>query len=233
MKGPKGLAVGLIGASALMLALVAGLMSYSGVSAQAPSPGAAIGSLTQDVGAQGAVNLDVNIAAPGLGAFTVEIAYDGNVVSATACTPAAIAALVGCSPLTANPLIVNGASTAGLSGNTTVAQITFKCDALGSSALTLTVTNLADNTAQNIAGATVVNGSVTCAAVVAAAVQEPAAAAPAAAAPAAAAALPATGGEPSDSGAGALPWLAAIAGALALMGAGSGLWLAYQRRRVR
>ena len=45
-------------------------------------------------------------------------------------------------------------------------------------------------------------------------------------------ALPDTGGTPSDGGEGALPWLAAIAG-LALMGAGSGLWLAYQRQRVR
>ena len=47
------------------------------------------------------------------------------------------------------------------------------------------------------------------------------------------AAPPKTGGAPSDGGSGALPWMAAIAGALALMGAGSGLWLAHQRRRVR
>ena len=44
--------------------------------------------------------------------------------------------------------------------------------------------------------------------------------------------LPITHGTPSDGGSGALPWLAAIVGAIALMGAGSGLWLAYQRRRV-
>ena len=50
---------------------------------------------------------------------------------------------------------------------------------------------------------------------------------------AAAVQLPATGGTPSDGGSSALPWLVAIAGSLALMGAGSGLWLAYQRRRVR
>ena len=45
--------------------------------------------------------------------------------------------------------------------------------------------------------------------------------------------LPATGGTPSDGGSSALPWLVAIVGSLALMGAGSGLWLAYQRRRTR
>ena len=50
---------------------------------------------------------------------------------------------------------------------------------------------------------------------------------------AAAAQLPATGGEPSDGGSGALPWVAVTAGALALMGMGSGLWLGYQRRRLR
>jgi hypothetical protein len=46
-------------------------------------------------------------------------------------------------------------------------------------------------------------------------------------------ALPDTGGTPPDGGAGALPWLAAIVGALALSSASGGLWLAYQRRRVR
>jgi hypothetical protein len=47
-----------------------------------------------------------------------------------------------------------------------------------------------------------------------------------------AAALPTTGGAPSDGGSGALPWLVAIAGAIALIGSGSA-WFAYQRRRVR
>ncbi len=44
--------------------------------------------------------------------------------------------------------------------------------------------------------------------------------------------LPTTGGTPSDGGPGALPWLAAIAGAIALIGSGSA-WFAYQRRRTR
>ena len=44
--------------------------------------------------------------------------------------------------------------------------------------------------------------------------------------------LPSTGGTPSDGGSSALPWLAAIAGAIALIGSGSA-WLAYQKRRVR
>ena len=43
--------------------------------------------------------------------------------------------------------------------------------------------------------------------------------------------LPTTGGTPSDGGSSALPWLVAIAGAIALIG--SGAWFAYQRRRVR
>ncbi len=47
-----------------------------------------------------------------------------------------------------------------------------------------------------------------------------------------AAALPTTGGAPSDGGSSVLPWLAAIAGAIALIGSGSA-WLAYQRRRIR
>jgi LPXTG-motif cell wall-anchored protein len=45
------------------------------------------------------------------------------------------------------------------------------------------------------------------------------------------AALPSAGGTPSDGGSNALPWLAAIAGAIALIGGGA--WFAYQRRRAR
>ena len=45
--------------------------------------------------------------------------------------------------------------------------------------------------------------------------------------------LPASGGTPSDSGSSALSWLAAIAGAVALIAASGGLVLARQRRRVR
>ena len=44
--------------------------------------------------------------------------------------------------------------------------------------------------------------------------------------------LPSTGGTPPDGGSSALPWLAAIAGAIALIGSGSA-WFAHQRRRVR
>ena len=45
--------------------------------------------------------------------------------------------------------------------------------------------------------------------------------------------LPTTGGTPSDGGSSALSWLAAIAGAIALIAASGGLVLARQRRRVR
>ena len=45
--------------------------------------------------------------------------------------------------------------------------------------------------------------------------------------------LPSTGGTPSDGGSSALSWLAAIAGAIALIAASGGLVLAHQRRRVR
>ncbi len=44
--------------------------------------------------------------------------------------------------------------------------------------------------------------------------------------------LPTSGGTPSDGGSGTLAWLAAIAGAIALIGSGSA-WFAYNRRRVR
>ncbi len=49
---------------------------------------------------------------------------------------------------------------------------------------------------------------------------------------AAPAGLPPTGSTPSDGGSGSLPWLAAIAGVVALTGSASA-WFAYQRRRIR
>ena len=49
---------------------------------------------------------------------------------------------------------------------------------------------------------------------------------------AAPAGLPPTGGTPSDGGSGSLPWLAAIAGVMALTGSARA-WFAYQRRRIR
>jgi hypothetical protein len=45
-------------------------------------------------------------------------------------------------------------------------------------------------------------------------------------------ALPESGGEPPDTGSSGLAWLVAIAGTIAVMGAGS-FWFAYQRRRAR
>ena len=51
--------------------------------------------------------------------------------------------------------------------------------------------------------------------------------------PAAPGSLPNAGGTPSDRGSGTLPWPTVIAGVLALMGGGSGLWMAYWRWRVR
>jgi YVTN family beta-propeller protein len=45
-------------------------------------------------------------------------------------------------------------------------------------------------------------------------------------------ALPSTGGTPSDGSSSALPWLVAIAGAIALIGSGSA-WFAHQRQRAR
>ena len=152
----------MLGAGAIAVAIIAGLLVVAQVSAA--TGGVSIGDGTAAPGAEATVDLTADdVTDPGLGAWTVDIAYDSSVVSVSDCSPQQGGV---CNPAFADEMIrVTGASAQGLDGDTVLANITFECgDAEGSSDLTLTVNVFADATIgdpQDI-DATVSNGSITC-----------------------------------------------------------------------
>ena len=150
---------------ALILGLVAGLLSLSQAAAQEET--IAIGSATIAVGGDGSVELAAaNIGEPGLAAWSIDVFYDPDVVVAVECAPKNGSV---CNPnYAANTVRVTGASAAGFQGDTPLALLTFKCLARGTTALTIGSLTFADNTLgdpQPIE-ATIVNGSIHCEALV-------------------------------------------------------------------
>ena len=155
--------LGLIGGGALVLALIGGLVLAAQVSAAAHA--VSIGSATAAPGAEASVDLEaLDISDPGLGAWTVDISYDTDVISVADCSPEQGGV---CNPEFGDGVIrVTGASASGLEGDTVLATITFECgDAEGTSDLGLSVEVFADATIgdpQDI-DMTVSGGSIECA----------------------------------------------------------------------
>ena len=150
---------------ALILGLIAGLLSLSQAAAQEET--IAIGSATIAVGSNGSVELAAaNIGEPGLAAWSFDVFYDPDVVVALHCTPENGSV---CNPnYAANTVRVTGASAAGFQGDTPLASLTFRCLAAGTTQLTIGSLTFADNTLgdpQPIE-ATIVNGSIHCEALV-------------------------------------------------------------------
>ena len=123
------------------VALAAGLFFHAQVSAGAPT--VSIGSLSKSVGQQGTVDVRaLNIAAPGLGAWTIDITYDPQVLSVVDCA-GGIGGL--CNPAYAEDTVrVAGFSIFGAIGDSTLASITFACESEGSSQLNLTLETFID-----------------------------------------------------------------------------------------
>lgn len=126
-----------------VVALAAGLFFHAQVSAGAPA--VSFGSLSESVGQQGTVDLQaLNIAAPGLGAWTVDITYDPLVVSVVDCAGQSGSL---CNPAYAEDTVrVAGFSIFGAIGDSTLASITFVCASEGSSQLNLTIATFIDAT---------------------------------------------------------------------------------------
>jgi hypothetical protein len=133
------------------------------------------------VGQTAAVDLKVlDVGAPGLGAYTVDVSYDADIVTAETCngaggpgTPAAAtttpnAAIPGlsfCNPKYAfDQVRAVGAITQGATGDLPLANIVFTCKKAGSSALTISVDTLADATIGDPTDInhTEQNGTITC-----------------------------------------------------------------------
>ena len=162
MKGLKGTKLGVLGAGAIAVAIIAGLLVVAQVSAA--TGGVDIHDGTAAPGEEVTVDLGAHdVTDPGLGAWTVDIAYDSSVVSVSDCAPQQGGV---CNPAFDDELIrVTGASAGGLDGDTVLANITFECgDEEGSSDLTLTVNVFADATIGDPQefDPTISNGSITC-----------------------------------------------------------------------
>lgn len=116
-----------------------------------------------DPGASGSVQLEaLGIADPGLGAWSVDIVYDADVLAVEGCAPEN--GSVCNAAFAENTVRVTGATASGLEGDAVLASIDFMCDIEGSSDLTLAVLVFADATPgdpQPIE-AEISNGSVLC-----------------------------------------------------------------------
>lgn len=160
MKGLKAAGLGFIAGAAVAFALGVGPMATP-VAAQDET--ISIGSATVQTGDEGSVDLDaLDMPDLGLGAWTIDIAYDPDVVSAVSCQEQSGSV---CNPFFDDDTVrVTGANASGLEGDTKLASITFECKDEGSSSLELTLQVLADATPgdpQDIDAATE-DGSVAC-----------------------------------------------------------------------
>ncbi len=103
-------------------------------------------SVSDGTGDGGTVTIDVaDVGGNGLGAWTIDVSYDADVITATDCT--AEQGGVCNENFSDNSVRITGASAGGLSGDTTLGSITFSCaEDSGSSDLTIDLSVFADAT---------------------------------------------------------------------------------------
>ena len=144
MKGIRGMRLGLLGIAAVAVMLVGGLVLTSQVVAQEDTISISDGSA--EPGGEGDVTLDaLGIGGEGLGAWTIDISYDTDVISAVDCAPEQGGV---CNPEFGDGVVrITGASASGLDGDTLLGTITFECgDDEATSDLSLSVEVFADAT---------------------------------------------------------------------------------------
>jgi hypothetical protein len=122
-----------------------------------------MGSATATVGAEAKAELKaLAVGPPGLGAWTIEVAFDPTVVSVSGCTGTESSA---CNTHKDDHTIrLAGATATGLQGDVTLMTLTFQCNAAGTSPLKVTAEVLADGTIGDplTINAPTQNGSITC-----------------------------------------------------------------------
>ena len=159
----KTLRIMFLGSLAIGLLIVAGL-----IAASASAEGETEATLHVDsatIAVDGDANVDVEVLGvgpPGLGAWSVDIGFDDSVVAAISCDPFNGGV---CNPaFSVNSARVTGASANGLDGDTLLVTLRFRCVALGSSPLTLTINVVADATIGDPQELKTViqNGNITC-----------------------------------------------------------------------
>ncbi len=124
---------------------VALLFGMTAVQTSAVGPLIAVDSATVGLNGQASVSVSsLNVSAPGLGAWSVDILFDTAVISAESCTAEQGGV---CNPdFAAGVVRFTGASAGGLQGDTVLAGITFACLTQSVSGLTVVVDVLADAT---------------------------------------------------------------------------------------
>lgn len=145
-------------ATALLAALLL-LAPATGVRADVTS--LTIGSAAGPPGATVAVELVAEATAPGIGAYTVDVQYDPNLLTIVGCVPAA-SGLALCNPImSAGSVRFTGADAAGLTGRVVLGGIVFTAGpGEGVSELSVKVVQLTDPAPNNIS-VSPQNGSVT------------------------------------------------------------------------
>lgn len=154
--------VGFSLAVAAVVLMAGWVVSTHGVTA-GNGPAVAIDSATTMVGDTTTVDLTaLDMADPGLGAWSINVIYDPGVLEADGCSGDNGSV---CNPtFAADTVRISGATAMGMPGDSLLASIGFRCTQLGSSSLTVTVDTLADGTPgdpQDI-DAAIINGSITC-----------------------------------------------------------------------
>lgn len=143
--------------------LVVAMLVSRAASAQGPVVGAT--DETVDPGGTGTAHLYAHdFSAPGLGAWTVDIAYDPDVITITGCGPVEGTAV--CNPEYAGDTIRSaGADAFGLEGDSVLAEIRFRCsEGGGTSPLDVQPIDVSDATVGGpvLLDVEVSDGSVTC-----------------------------------------------------------------------
>jgi hypothetical protein len=107
-------------------------------------PTVRVGSLSQGIDQVGAVYLEArDMPLPGLGAWTINVSYDGDIVEATACAGLA-GGLCNATYDVDTVRAVGATGSSGHTGNTDLAVLSFRCLEPGESALHVTLFVLVD-----------------------------------------------------------------------------------------
>lgn len=151
-----------------LIALVAaGALAVSVLATQvlAAEPMLSLGDESADVGDQATVTLWASgVGGLGLGAWSIDIAYDPNIVTPTACTNPSSQIAV-CNPdFSSNSARISGASADGIMGDFSLGTVTFECKTMGSSALSIRNRDFMDSKPGDLQpiNVTLDHGSVSC-----------------------------------------------------------------------
>ncbi len=152
------------------VAMLAGIIALSFTFMASPKAAAedaavGVGSVKTELGRQAVVEVEaLHIAAPGLGAWTLDIAYDPDVVTPVGCS-ATLGGICNVA-FSATTVRLLGVSAQGVAGDVELGEIVFECKQAGESALELTTSVFADATpgAPQPIAAVIKHGGVTCSA---------------------------------------------------------------------